>query len=148
MTPFQPGDIVYCYSSETTPPKDKYHLILCCDATQNDYYYLGLLINHEIRKRYLGNPDALYCQLEVTSADGFPYLNKYPVSYIDCWFKSYTKQSEFDANFKDDSRYHKVGRLPKVFVNQVITRLNAGKGEVFSPRDINIIAKSLLDAYS
>lgn len=57
------GDVLYLHCDFTTPPKNKYLVVCCCDPL------LVLIINSEINEFILSRPHLLECQVDVAQSD-------------------------------------------------------------------------------
>ncbi len=69
-------DVYYLFTTYTTPPKDKYVVVVCVEPE-----ILGFFINSEINEFVRKRPKLMPCMVELDSAHN-PFL-RYD-SYLDC----------------------------------------------------------------
>lgn len=129
----EPGVIIYTYCPFTTPSKDKYHLVCCCDPL------LVLLINSEISEFIACRPTLKACQVEI-SKEEHPFLDWN--SFVNCIdahsaydISFFKKQCE--SNF--DSFYR--GNISPNCIRDVIIAVN--RSPTMIPKHKKVIAKEL-----
>ncbi|ORF49686.1 hypothetical protein [Gilliamella apicola] len=130
---FKAGAVIFTHCHFTKPPKNKYHVICCCDPL------LVLLINSDIPDFIRSNDELNRCQVELDKKshpflnwdsylNGIDAHNAYDISFFN---------NEFDKNF--DKFYR--GNLSINCIRDVLQAVNSSK--IMIPVYKKLITKEL-----
>ncbi|MNC17075.1 hypothetical protein D3C75_649400 [compost metagenome] len=108
-----PGCVIYWHCNFTTPPKQKFLVVVCCEPS-----FLVLIINSEINQFIQSKPHLLNCQVPISQAE-HAFLNW--DSFVNCIeaHKSITLNDVKDAVIADFSHVSR-GRLSEGCIADVI----------------------------
>lgn len=128
------GAVIYMPCDFTTPPKDKFLLVACCEPE-----LLVLIINSEINPFITERPELLACQVDIPHAD-HDFLHH--DSFVNCVqthtaFKMTSVRAAIVANY---SKVYK-GRLADYVIRQVIEAVD--RSEVMEGRHSKMIIQEL-----